>query len=177
MFNSLNLHVTYAYASRYSALLWFFPIGLLAPIPFYFLAHRFPFSIWRYINIPALFGVLAYMPQISGINYSSGRLCGFIFNYVIHHFCLGWWIWYNYIFAYALDAGTAISTALIFFMLTLPKRGGIELNWWGNRSVFYPAFQLSDFSSNSVWRKTADTNGIPFKPLPESGFIGPAQWS
>jgi hypothetical protein len=26
---------------------------------------------------------------------------------------------------------------------------------------------------HSVWQNTADAQGIPFKPLPESGFIGP----
>jgi len=39
---------------------------------------------------------------------------------------------YNYILANALDSGTAISMIVIFFTLTLPKRGGIVLNWWGN---------------------------------------------
>jgi hypothetical protein len=57
---------------------------------------------------------------------------GFIFNYVIHRHCLGWWMRYNYILAAALDAGTMFSMAIIFFTLTLPKMGGIELNWWGN---------------------------------------------
>jgi hypothetical protein len=39
---------------------------------------------------------------------------------------------YNYILSFALDAGTVISMVVIFFTLTLPKKGGIELNWWGN---------------------------------------------
>jgi hypothetical protein len=72
------------------------------------------------------------MSQVSGINYSSWILCGFVFNYIIRCFRLRWWMQYNYIVANALDAGTAISMIVIFLTLTLPKRGGILLNWWGN---------------------------------------------
>ena len=39
---------------------------------------------------------------------------------------------YNYLLSVALDAGTAISMIVMFLTLTLPKKGGIELNWWGN---------------------------------------------
>ena len=117
---------------RYSALLWFFPVGLLAPIPFYLLAHHFPLGIWRYINIPVFFNTLTFMPEFSGINYSSWVLCGFIFNYLIRRFHLRWWMRYNYILSIALDSGTAISMLVVFFTLTLSKRGGIALNWWGN---------------------------------------------
>jgi hypothetical protein len=72
------------------------------------------------------------MPQASGINFSSWVLCGFIFNYLIRRSHLGWWMQYIYILANALDAGTTISMIVIFFTLTLPKRDGIVLNWWGN---------------------------------------------
>lgn len=177
-FDQHNFYQTYPCAYRYSALLWFFPIGFFAPIPFYLLARRFPFSIWRYINIPAFFGVFIYMPQVSPINYSSGLLCGFIFNYIIRRFHIKWWMQYNYVLAFSLDSGAAIALIVIFFTLTLPKKGGIEFNWWGN--MFIPTLHLdliSNFTSNSVWTNTADYNGIPFKPLPESGFIGPAKWS
>jgi hypothetical protein len=72
------------------------------------------------------------MPQVSGIAYSSSLLCGFIFNYLIRRSHFRWWLRYNYILSAALDAGTAISTIVIFFTLIIPKKGGIELNWWGN---------------------------------------------
>ena len=127
--------LTCSYSCRYSALLVFFPIGLLTPIPFYFLAQRFPLGIWRYINIPIFFGPLIGMPTASGIAYSSFIICGFIFNYVIRRFHLRWWMQYNYILGVALTAGTAISMTVIFFTLTVPKAGGIQLNWWGNRQV------------------------------------------
>jgi len=72
------------------------------------------------------------MPELSGINYSSWIVCGFVFSYVIRRFYFRWWMRYNYILAAALKGGTAISMAVMFFTLTLPKKDGIELHWWGN---------------------------------------------
>jgi len=86
--------------------------------------------------------MLEYMPRFSGLNYSSWIFCGFILNYVIRRFHVGWWMRYNYILATALDAGTSISMAMIFFTLTLPKMGGITLDWWGNKSVSYATLQF-----------------------------------
>ena len=96
------------------------------------------------------------MPQISGINFSSWVLCGFIFNYLIHRFHLRRWMWYNYILATALHIGTAISMIVIFFTLTLPKRGGIVLNWWGNMWVQYPAPYSNSLSDFISWQGVAE---------------------
>lgn len=115
----------------YNALLWFFLIGALLPIPFYLLARRFPLSFWRYVNIPIFFAGLGAIPPASGINYISWALVGFLFNYVIRKYHFRWWMRYNYILSAALDAGVAIGVVVIFFCLQYPK-GGIELNWWGN---------------------------------------------
>lgn len=144
---------------RYSALLWFFPIGIFAPIPFYFLARRFPLSIWRYINIPVFFAGLGAIPPGSGINYISWVLTGFTFNYCIRRFHFRWWMRYNYILSAALDAGVALSVIVIFFCVQYPK-GGVEVNWWGN----------------SVWMNNADANGIPFKAIPDGTTVGPTTW-
>lgn len=115
----------------YNALLWFFLIGALLPIPFYLLARRFPLSFWRYVNIPIFFAGLGAIPPASGINYISWALVGFLFNYVIRKYHFRWWMRYNYILSAALDAGVAIGVIVIFFTLQYPK-GGVELNWWGN---------------------------------------------
>lgn len=145
----------------YSGILWFFLIGILAPIPFYLAARKWPMSFWRYINVPVFFAGLGAMPPASGINYISWVMWGFIFNFIIRRKFFRWWMRYNYILSAALDSGVALCTVVIFFTLLLPKTGGINLNWWGN----------------TVWINTADANGIPFKPLPEIGFVGPTTWS
>ncbi|KAF8641045.1 hypothetical protein AX17_000689 [Amanita inopinata Kibby_2008] len=144
----------------YSPLLWFFLIGAVLPIPFYFLARRFPLSFWRYVNIPVMFAGLGAMPPASGINYISWALTGFIFNYCIRRYHFRWWMRYNYILSAALDAGVAICSLIIFFCVLYPK-GGFELNWWGN----------------NVWMNTADANGVSFYMINPDEPIGPKTWS
>ena len=111
-----------------------FPIGFLLPIPFYFLARRFPLSFWRYINIPIFFAGLGAMPPASGINYISWAATGFIFNYLIRRFHFRWWMRYNYILSAALDSGVGISMIVVFFALQFPS-GRVKFDWWGNTYV------------------------------------------
>jgi hypothetical protein len=64
----------------------------------------------------------------------------------------------------ALDASYSISMVFIFFTLQYPENGRIGLNtiqtWWGN----------------TVYTKTADFQGIPFKTLAEGQTFGPTSW-
>ena len=63
-----------------------------------------------------------------------------------------------------LDAGYAVGVILIFFTLQYPKNATIGLdsiqNWWGN----------------TVYMKTADYAGVPFKSLPEGEKFGLLSW-
>ena len=63
-----------------------------------------------------------------------------------------------------LDAGYAIGTVIIFFVLQYPKNGTIGLNtiqqWWGN----------------VVYTKTADFTGVPHKTVPNGETFGPSNW-
>lgn len=116
---------------RYRPLLWFFLVGALAPVPFYFLARRMPLSFWRFVNMPVFFGSLSAIPPASGLNYVSWVFVGFMFNFVIRRFHLRWWMRYNYILSAALDSGLAVALIVIFLATAVPK-GGVFLNWWGN---------------------------------------------
>jgi hypothetical protein len=142
--------------------LWFFLIGALAPIPFYFLAIRYPLSFWRYVNMPVFCAGVGVMPPASGINFSSRAITGFIFNYCIRRYHLRWWMRYNYILSAGLDAGVAIGLLVIFFTVQLPK-GGFNINWWGN----------------IVWQNTADALGTPMYVLNPGETFGPpaGSWS
>lgn len=144
---------------RYSPLLWWFLIGAALPIPFYFLAKRYPLSFWRYINIPVFFAGVGAIPPGSGINYASWAITGFTFNYFIRRYRFRWWMRYNYILSAALDAGVAIAMIVIFFVVQYPK-GGFEINWWGN----------------TVWLNTADANFIPRLTVSEGETFGPTTW-
>lgn len=64
----------------------FFVGGLLAPIPFYYLAKRYPTSIWRYVNIPVMLSGVSVMPPASGINFSSWIALGAFFQYFMRRF-------------------------------------------------------------------------------------------
>ena len=63
-----------------------------------------------------------------------------------------------------LDAGYAVGVLIVFFTLRYPKNSTIGLDsiqkWWGN----------------TVYMKTADYRGVPFKSLPEGGKFGPSSW-
>lgn len=145
--------------AMYSPFLWFFLLGAVLPIPFYYLARRFPLSYWRYINIPVLFSGISMIPPATGINYSSWLLVGFFFQWFMRRYHFRWWMRYNYILAAGLDSGVAISLVFIFFTLQLPK-GGITLNWWGN----------------TAWQNTADALGTPLRVLPSGKIFGPSTW-
>lgn len=132
LWGAIGPHRLFGPGATYSSLLWFILVGFFAPIPFYFLARRFPLSFYRYINIPVFFAGLGAIPPASGINYVSWVMVGFIFNFVIRRFYFRWWMRYNYILSAALDSGLALSAITIFFSLGLAKSGGIQLNWWGN---------------------------------------------
>lgn len=150
----------FSVGQRYDAILYFFLVGAILPVPLYFLARRYPLSIWRYINVPVFFAGVGAMPPASGINFSSWAVVGFIFNFWIRRYRLRWWMRYNYILSAALDAGVAISMVVIFFTVQLP-RGGVVLNWWGN----------------NFWTTTADAQGIPMLiPDNASGTFGPTTW-
>jgi OPT family small oligopeptide transporter len=143
----------------YSSLMWFFLIGAISPIPFYFLARRWPHAMWRYVNMPVFFNGPTAMPPATGINFSSWFTVAFIFQWFVRRFHFRWWMRYNYILSAALDSGVAIGIVIVFFTVVYPK-GGVTLSWWGN----------------DVWMKTLDASGVAFNTIdPDAGF-GLASW-
>ncbi|KAG1715802.1 hypothetical protein ID866_1378 [Astraeus odoratus] len=160
VWGGIGPHRLFTPGTMYSPLLWFFFAGAILPIPFYYLARRFPLSYWRYINIPVIFAGIGAMPPASGINYSSWVLVGFIFQWFMRRYHFRWWMRYNYILSAGLDAGVALGIIFIFFTLQMPK-GGIQLNWWGN----------------IAWQNTADALGTPLRTVAEGQIFGPSSWS
>ena len=61
----------------YDAMLFFFLIGAVAPIPFYVLARRYPNGPWKFINTTLFFFSTASIPPATAIKYSF-ILCGLI---------------------------------------------------------------------------------------------------
>ena len=142
-------------------MLWFFLIGTLLPIPFYYLARRFPRTVWRYINIPIMLLAVGDVPPVNGINFASFTIVGFVFQWFTRRYHFRWWLRYNYPLSAGLDAGVIIGMFVIFFSLQMRSNGGINLNWWGN----------------SVWANTADAQLVPLKTLVPGEIFGPNKWS
>jgi hypothetical protein len=140
IFSPLDLTFSELFTHRFHPLFYFFLVGAVAPIPFYFLARRYPLSFWRYVNMPVFFAGVGAIPVASGINYSSWILTGFIFQWFLRRFHIHWWMRYNYILSAALDAGVAVGLIVIFFTVQYPRNGTIGLNtiqaWWGNTVRF-----------------------------------------
>jgi hypothetical protein len=146
--------------TRYNGLLYFFLVGALAPIPFYFLAFRYPLSFWRYVNMPVFFAGVMNIPPATGGNYSAWAVTGFIFQYLMRRLHFRWWMRYNYILSAGLDAGVAIALICIFFFVQLPSKNGGNIDWWGN----------------NVWLNTADANATAFFTLKPNQTFGPTSW-
>ena len=140
--------------------MWFFLIGAIMPIPFYYLARRYPHSFWRYVNIPVALIAANDVPPVNGINITSWILVGFIFQWFMRRFHFRWWLRYNHLLSTGLDAGVIIGLIVIFVSLQMPK-GGISVKWWGN----------------SVWQNTADAQMVPLKVLAPGQTFGPSTWS
>ncbi|PSS37094.1 hypothetical protein PHLCEN_2v1060 [Hermanssonia centrifuga] len=140
----------------YNPLLWLMLICAFLPIPFWLLARRYPYSRWRYVNIPAALSAAMYFPPATGMQFTSWFIGGAIFQWFVRRFHFRWWMRYNYVLAAALDAGVAFGAIFVFLFTSLPK-GGLTLDWWGN----------------TVWMNTNDAMAMPFTLLAPNATFGP----
>lgn len=114
----------------YSKTNWFFLIGLLAPVPVWLLAKKFPEKNWiKMINLPLIFGATMMMPPARAVNYITWGAIGIFFNFYVYKRYKGWWARHNYILSAGLDAGVAFMTTLIYFLLQTEGINGVS--WWG----------------------------------------------
>jgi len=150
----------FAKGQVYYGLSFFFLIGACCPVIVWWITKRHPDTFLNYVNFPLIFAGVGMMPPATAANYVPWTVVGFIFQYVIRRRCFAFWAKYNYVLSAALDAGTAISTILIFFTLQYPKNGTIGKDtiqaWWGN----------------TVFLRTADYNATALRSLREGLKFG-----
>jgi len=79
----------------YYGLVFFFFVGILAPLFQWILHKKFKIGFLKYINFPVAFGSTTYLPPATPLNYMPGVLVCFIFNYVIRRRHFDWWAKYN----------------------------------------------------------------------------------
>ncbi|KAK7511312.1 OPT family small oligopeptide transporter [Phyllosticta citriasiana] len=112
----------------YNALFWFFPLGAILPVIFWYAAKKWPRSGARYLMAPLILGGAGLIPPATPLNYLSWGAVGFVFQKYIRTRHWNWWSRLNYMTAIGLDTGLAIATLVIFFAFTMP---GVEApQWW-----------------------------------------------
>ncbi|KAK4852247.1 hypothetical protein QYF36_022349 [Acer negundo] len=117
----------------YPEMNWFFLVGLLAPVPVWWLSRKFPEQKWiRLIHMPIIFGATAVMPPASAVHFLSWGVVGIFFNYYIYRKYKNWWARHTYILSAALDAGIAFMAVILFFSLQSYDIFGPQ--WWGLES-------------------------------------------
>ncbi|KAJ1992341.1 hypothetical protein EDC05_002839 [Coemansia umbellata] len=115
-------------SSPYHPILYLFLVGLVLPIPVWYLQRRYPESMWRHVNVPvaiAIAGAMPPMPAASVVNWFIG--C-FVFNFILHRYRNTWWQRYAFSLSAGLDSGLAISGIVQFGLFINAKMP----QWWGS---------------------------------------------
>ncbi|KAL2838615.1 OPT oligopeptide transporter protein-domain-containing protein [Aspergillus pseudoustus] len=146
--------------NNYSALLYFFLIGAILPVPVYFLSRRHSSSseksnIWKYIHIPLFIGGLNYLPPATGMNYGSWVIVALVFGWVIRRRKGAWWTKYNFVLSAALDSSVSVAGVVIFLAVYFTGAAG-HIKWWGT----------------TVYKNTCDWKGCPYLGLPDGVKFG-----
>lgn len=117
----------------YGPTLYGFLWGALLPIPFYFLAKRFPTSWVRNIHIPVFLSGPLNLAPYNNSYLLSGMWPAFIFNVWIKRRYQGWWQKYALALTTAFQVGLALSALIIFFAVQYKT---VNIDWWGNDVSF-----------------------------------------
>ncbi|KAK7932488.1 OPT family small oligopeptide transporter [Apiospora marii] len=145
--------------SIYAKFNWFWLVGAGLPVLLWVLIRKLRVPHMHHFNAPIMLGAMSWLPPATPLSFSTWAIFGLIFNYWIKKRWNGWWRTYNYLTAAGLDAGLVISTAVIFFAITLPN---VKIpQWWGNVDIYNTVD-----ASYTGWLKT----------VPEGETFGPATW-
>ncbi|KAG0042685.1 hypothetical protein BGZ83_000186 [Gryganskiella cystojenkinii] len=115
--------------SIYNAVNYFFVLGFVLPIPFYFVKKYYPNSWLENIHVPVLLAATGMMPPASAYHYTNWLALGFCFQFFARRYRSEWHLRYTYILSAAFDAGTAFMVLLSFFIFGI--RGVRMVEWWG----------------------------------------------
>lgn len=142
---------------RYNAFMYFFLIGLIAPVITFFLAKKYPKHWVSRINAPVFFTGPGNIPPSTVYNYSLYFVISYGFNHYIRKWYRAFHVKYTFILSAAIDSGVAISAVIIFLCVAYPAG---SLSWWGNE----------------VYNSTKDGDYAPFYTLKSGETFGPSTW-
>ncbi|KAK3832929.1 MAG: OPT family small oligopeptide transporter [Linnemannia elongata] len=116
--------------SIYNAINFFFLIGFILPIPFYFLKKAFPNSWLDFVHIPVMLAATGMMPPAQAYHYTNWLALGFAFQFFARRYHSEWHLRFTYVMSAAFDSGVAFFGLLSFFIFGI--REVTMPNWWGN---------------------------------------------
>lgn len=116
-------------SSIYNAVNYFFLIGFVLPIPFYFLKKRFPNTWLDYLHIPIILAATGMMPPARPYHYFNWLIVGAIFQFYMRKYHSAWHLRYTYVMSAAFDTGVAFTGLLCFAIFT--SRNVSMPAWWG----------------------------------------------
>ncbi|KAF9548474.1 hypothetical protein EC957_006287 [Mortierella hygrophila] len=123
-------------SSMYNSINYFFLIGFVLPIPFYYLKKAFPNTWLDYVHIPVLLAATGMMPPAQAYHYTNWLAIGFAFQYFARRYHPEWHLRFTYVMSAAFDSGVAFTGLLSFFIFTI--RGVGMVDWWGTRDDLCP---------------------------------------
>jgi hypothetical protein len=85
----------FSHGQLYYGLVFFFLLGIIAPLFQWILHKKFRIGFLKYINFPIIFGSTGYIPPATPLNYVPTVFVCFIFNYIIRRRHFDWWAKYN----------------------------------------------------------------------------------
>jgi OPT family oligopeptide transporter len=116
--------------SIYNAINYFFLVGLILPIPFYYLKKVYPNTWMDFIHIPVLLAATGMMPPAQAYHYTNWLALGFAFQFFARRYHPEWHLRFTYVMSAAFDSGVAFMVLISFFIFTL--RDASAPVWWGN---------------------------------------------
>jgi len=119
----------FSHGGLYYATVFGFLVGAVVPVPFWYMARRYPGSFWKLIHMPAFFyGGLNWAPYNFSYLY-AGLPYALFFQGYVRRYKMPWWSKYNYILATALQSSVAIFGVIWFFAILYKDYQPV---WWGN---------------------------------------------
>ncbi|SPN99606.1 related to sexual differentiation process protein isp4 [Cephalotrichum gorgonifer] len=145
--------------TMYRALVWFFLVGAVLPIPVWLYSRDRKGSPLRKVNFPVIFGTMGWIPPATGLNFSVWALVCFVFNYLVKRRAGAWWSKYTMTLSAALDSGLAFGIVVVFFGFIYPgvMKG---FSWWGTE----------------VYKQGCDWKACAWLKVPEGSRFGPDTW-
>ncbi|KAJ2599275.1 hypothetical protein H4R99_003775 [Coemansia sp. RSA 1722] len=107
--------------SHYSLLVYCFLIGVLLPIPVWYLQKRYPLSLWKHVHLHVMFAGLMQLPPAPITALTSWFFFCTVFNGIIRRYRYGWWQKYAFVTSAALDTSVTIGFLFVYVCFYVTK--------------------------------------------------------